>query len=190
MDEMIRPHLLDGERLLWTGQGERKLFGAVDLFYVPFTLVWAGFAFFWEYTVVTKIGFKPGAGPVGLIFPLFGLPFVVVGLYITVGRFWYKEWRRQRTFYALTSRRVLILNGRHVQSLSLDALPVLELSEDANTGLGTLRFGQTPFLGGLYTNTGMEYLSPRYNVPAFANIPDARQVYALVEQARRQASAR
>lgn len=179
MEELIRPHLLEGERLLWTGQGERKRLAPVDSFLVPFSVAWAGFAFFWEYKAVTTWS-RSG----GLIFPLAGLFFVLMGLYVTVGRFPYKEWRRRQTFYALTDRRVLILYRQHVESLSLHALPALELSLDAATGIGSLRFAQSPFPGGLYANTGLEYLAPKYNVPAFTNIRDVRQVYALVEQAR------
>jgi hypothetical protein len=172
---------------MWTGQGEPKLLAPVDSFLVPFSIVWAGFAFYWEYMAVTKWS---RSGAEGFIFPMFGLVFVVMGLYITIGRFPYKEWRRRQTFYALTDRRVLILYRQQVQSLSLHALPALELSVDGATGIGSLRFGQAPFPGPLYANTGLEYLAPKYNVPAFTNVRNARQVYALVDQARLQALVR
>ena len=78
---------------------------------------------------------------------LFGIPFVLIGLYLMVGRFLADAWLRSRMVYALTNRRVLFL--RHApwpsfKALSLSRLPDVMLDEGSN-GRGTIRFG-TPAL--------------------------------------------
>lgn len=45
----LRTELFAGETLLWSGQPEQKvLFHQQDWFAVPFSLLWGGFAIFWE----------------------------------------------------------------------------------------------------------------------------------------------
>ena len=56
------------------------------------------------------------------LFALVGLPFVAVGLFRLVGRFFWDAARRRRTRYALTDRRAIIatsLGGRHLLSLPI-----------------------------------------------------------------------
>jgi hypothetical protein len=44
----IQPELLSGESLLWSGQPLRRvIFHQRDLFTIPFSLLWGGFAIFW-----------------------------------------------------------------------------------------------------------------------------------------------
>lgn len=93
-----------GERQLWAGAPRQGVvLRAADVFMIPFSLFWAGFAVFWE-----VMAFRTG-GP--FFFRLFGLPFVAVGLYITVGRFLIDARRRARTSYVVTSNRVVIIGG-------------------------------------------------------------------------------
>ena len=76
----IERELSAGERLLWSGQPRRGVrLRSSDAFTIPFSLLWCGFAIFWEASVVTK-----GAP---FSFMLWGIPFVVVGFYIVFGRF-------------------------------------------------------------------------------------------------------
>ena len=51
---------------------------------IPFSLLWCGFAVFWETMAMRMPG--PFFGP-GLFFRLWGIPFVFVGLYFVFGRF-------------------------------------------------------------------------------------------------------
>jgi len=69
-----------GEELLWTGQPKSGVYlEARDAIMVPFSLLWCGFAIFWEGSVLVQNA--------PLIFKLWGIPFVCIGLYMVVGRF-------------------------------------------------------------------------------------------------------
>lgn len=104
-------YLLRNETLLWTGHPNPfSLFTSMDLFLVPFSLMWGGFAIVWEASVV-------GNGAPSL-FTLWGIPFIVVGQYLIWGRFLHKYLRRRQTYYAITDRRALILSNFFRASLT------------------------------------------------------------------------
>lgn len=147
----------------------------------PFALLWGGFAFFWEWQVI-----QSDAPP---FFVLWGVPFVLVGLYLIFGRFIVEAKQRERTYYGVTSERVLIVSGlfgRKVKSVSLRNLADLSLSEGAS-GEGSISFGGgAPFgswFGGFSGWPGMEaYVGPRFDL-----IPNARSVYNIIRDAQRAA---
>jgi hypothetical protein len=46
---VIQPELTSGESILWAGQpSTRVVFHKEDLFLIPFSFLWSGFAIFWE----------------------------------------------------------------------------------------------------------------------------------------------
>ena len=86
----LLPLLRQGERLRWVGQPDPRVrFSAADLFLVPFSIMWGGFALFWELQAVVS------GGP--FFFTLWGIPFVLMGLYFIFGRFIYKKRRKLMT---------------------------------------------------------------------------------------------
>jgi hypothetical protein len=51
--QVIVPELQSGESLLWAGQRRGGVvFAGADLLMVQFSLMWCGFAFFWEAEVI------------------------------------------------------------------------------------------------------------------------------------------
>jgi hypothetical protein len=130
------PELTAAERVLWVGQPVQGIrFRGSDVMMIPFSLLWGGFVVFWEFSVL-----RTGA-PVFLA--LWGMPFVLIGVYVIAGRFFVDARARSQTVYALTDRRVLILTGlfsRTTRSLDLRTLPEISLNEFAR-GTGTITFG-------------------------------------------------
>lgn len=163
-----------GETLLWTGRPAGGIrFQPSDWFVVPFSFVWASLAF----SAILRTNAR-AAGP----FIYMEVLFVVVGVYMTVGRFVHDAWRRARTRYALTNERAIIAGGGlvgTVTSVSLRSLPGLTLNE-RRSGLGTIVFGSEDGEGltGAFTRNG------RPQAPRFELIPRARQVYELVREAQ------
>ena len=146
----------------------------------PFALMWGGFAIFWEWKALQ-------APEAPAFFALWGIPFVLIGLYLIFGRFLVEVWQRAKTYYGVTNERVLIVSGffkRNVKSLSLRNLSDLSLSEGSN-GEGTISFGGGgPFsstFGGFSAWPGM----PPYMGPRFELIADARSVYETIRGAQR-----
>src|SRR5436853_5210270 len=99
--QLLLPELEAGEQLLWAGQPRRGIcFREADMFMIPFSLLWAGFAVFWEVEA-----FRDSAP---YFFRFWGIPFILAGADLVVGRFVWDTWRRARTFYGVTDHRVLI----------------------------------------------------------------------------------
>ena len=121
----IQRELSAGEKLLWSGQPRQgPRLNISDVFVIPFSLVWCGFAIFWETTVIK--------GHAPLLFKLWGVPFVVIGLYVVFGRFFVNARTRARTFYGVTNKRLIIVTGsfsRCVRSLPWELLPQAALVE-------------------------------------------------------------
>jgi hypothetical protein len=174
----IEQERLGSERLLWTGQPDPKhRFDRADLFLVPFSLLWGGFAIFWEIAAI--LNGEP-------FFILWGIPFVAVGLYFIAGRFFFKGRKKRRTYYAVTDRRVLsVEQGGATRAMFLDRIPTIN-SRLRSDGSGTVVFGNASWMQGSYGNTGLEFFARGYDGEqvAFYDLPDAREVVNLVNELR------
>lgn len=180
-DDEICHELGSGEQVLWAGHPRCGLrLQLSDLFLIPFSLLWGGFAIFWEVTAI-----QSGAP---FFFVLWGVPFVLIGLHLIFGRFFLDAEQRDNTTYAVTNERILIVSGvfsRKVESLDLKTLTDLSLTEYGN-GAGRISFGHSSWLEqfNLWGWPGMGL----HNAPAFVLTDGARRVYELIREA--QSSAR
>lgn len=174
--------LRPGERLLWCGRPDPAVrFTKADLFLVPFSIMWAGFTVFWE------AGVASSGAPV--FFVAWGIPFVAMGLYITIGRFIWKARRKRQTTYLLTDQRAVVLtsdrrlaeapwagapkqvyrhrDGRHVDVVFDSAAPVRSpLRSQA----------------AMYTNTGMDFFARRTIGVAFFDVADGEALLGAMAQ--------
>jgi hypothetical protein len=192
----MQPELLAGESIFWADQpNPRVIFHKEDLGLIPFSLLWGGFAIFWEAGVAGFWGTSHNVSTPSIFMMMWGVPFILIGQYLIWGRFVYDAWLKRRTHYAVTNRRVIVLqNGyrRKVVSAYLDSLPAV--SKDGPDGSpGTLSF--TPasgmlsnfFAGGSAgSSRGGNRSFQAWNSmsvgdsPVFRDIDDLDAVYRLV----------
>jgi hypothetical protein len=187
-DPVIASELKSGESLLWSGQPRGGIrLRPSDALFIPFSLLWGGFAIVWEVMALfMALGITAGVGKPGaaaFIFPLFGLPFVLVGLYLMIGRFFVDAKSREKTRYAVTDQRIIIVTmlfGHKVQSIALRQIPELVLNQSAD-GSGSIHFGSpslVPSSDGGYA---------RRQAPGFEMIERVREVYDIVQNAQQRA---
>lgn len=177
--DIFSPELLPGESIQWSGRpNPRVIFHAEDLFVIPFSLLWGGFAIFWllgASGLLNRFSSHP-IQPFAWFGIIWGTPFVLIGQYMIWGRFLYARWKKKRTYYALTNRRALIVEhgfrGRNVSSAAFDTLPMID-KKVRNDGIGRIAFGG-PVVG--------EWRSGRNNPPrppTFEDVDEADAVYQI-----------
>ena len=112
---------------------------------------------------------------------IWGVPFVVIGQYMIWGRFLFDAWLKRRTYYAVTNRRILVLQEgwkRKAISVNLGAIPSMERE---GTGVGTMWFGpKLPLMAGRgqrVRNSSRFWID---DVPVFADVDDVDAVHRLV----------
>ena len=180
--DKFRDELNPGERIIWSGQPQQGLMlRPSDTLMIPFSLIWGGFAIFWEFSVVSMgVSF----------FMLWGIPFVLVGLYMIVGRFFFGSMQRGKTYYALTNERVIIISGvvsQNTKTLDIKKLPEINISTKSD-GKGTIIFGALHPMAWMYSGSGFPNMG-RYNIaPSFEMIDDAKTVYQHLKSLQRESS--
>ena len=176
----LRNYLRPGERVLWEGRPDIWAYSMRGAWYlIPFSLLWGGFAIFWETSVIAS------GAPFFVL--LWGIPFVAMGLYLIFGRWFVARREAANTAYAITDRRVLIETGafrRTFVQLDLRDMPASQLEVRGN-GLGTITLG--PAVGFMRMPPGWPLGGMYGQPPAFAAIPDAARVYETLQEAKDQA---
>jgi hypothetical protein len=173
--EAFSTRLLQGEKIAWFGRpGQGIILGGRDLILIPFSLMWGGFAIVWE-----VMEFRNTHTP--FFFKLWGVPFILVGLYLIFGRFIFDAYLRRRIDYAVTNRRILISGPKPFASLTmlnLNQLPELRLKEGRN-GRGTIYFGPQTTLN---RNSFSGWTPSLDQTPKFIDIEDAQAILATIER--------
>ncbi|WP_299214927.1 PH domain-containing protein [uncultured Dokdonia sp.] len=172
----LRQHLDSNERLLWTGQPKKGiLFRTADIFLIPFSVLWCGFAIFWM-IMASQAG----------LFALFGIPFVIIGLIFVFGRFIIDAKQRENTFYGVTEDRIIIKSGvfsKSLKSLSIKNLSDIEYNEK-NDGSGTISVGpKNPMM--IWGN-GMSWWPGMKSNTQLDSIFDVRKVYNQIIEIQNQ----
>lgn len=108
--ERVQNELEAGERIVWGGMPIPRFFTGASWFAVLFAIPWTGFSVFW---MCMAAGFNQGGGGGGgfeILFALFGVPFVLIGLAMLLTPVWVYR-AAKRTVYVLTDRRAITFEG-------------------------------------------------------------------------------
>ncbi len=156
----VQSEVRDGERLVWASQAVPRYFTGPAIGSVLFAIPWTGFAIFW--TAMAFAGTRQATGDDAIsigfryFFPLWGVPFILIGLGMFSAPFWMAR-RLRRTVYAITDRRAIVFapgsfGSLKVQSFTADALASMERVERPD-GSGDLIFEQYTQRRGSSTHT-------------------------------------
>jgi hypothetical protein len=202
--QVIARELEAGESLLWAGQPRKGIvLRSSDVFQIPFSILRGGFAIFWETSVLSQA--RKDGNAMSLFLALWGVPFVLVGLYLIFFRFIVDARRREHTCYGLTDRRAIIVTGlfeselapslktvtslaaglgrRKVKSLDLRTMTDVSMNERPD-GSGTITFGtqnQSSYLAG----SGWPGTGGNAATPSFDLVENVKSVYELIRGAQR-----
>jgi hypothetical protein len=181
LEAVLRRELLPGEQLAWTGRPDPSRMKAAFAMWF-FAIPWTAFALFWE-TMALSPWFASRGAPdgmtmlIGVIFPLFGVPFVLIGFWMLAMPF---RARKQAavTIFGLTDRRILKVSaGRKRESASVlfSQMGPIDVTTDAQ-GYGTLRIET-----GTHVDSDGDRHVLRFEVPA---VPNVARLEELLLQAR------
>jgi hypothetical protein len=184
-------YLDPGEHLLWSGQPKQGIrLQATDVIMIPFSLMWGGFAFFWE---ALALGLVPMSGKHGhtnaapIFMALWGIPFCLIGLYMIFGRFFGDALTRRKTWYGFTDKRVIVLRSflsTSVTSIDYANLTNLNLVERGDRS-GDILFGQD--LAMMLTGGNFGRARSSRLLPGFYLLPDARNIYNQLREVQQNA---
>lgn len=181
--------LQEGEAILWQGQPDpaidwRGVMSPLSAFGAVFTLVslcWIGFA-------AALIGGSNAPG-ILMIFPLFGLPFLGIGLYLVAGRLVVEAKRRRKTWYTLTTEQAFVaedvLGRKGLKTYPIADMPPIELI-DGRPGdviFGSVTHSAPPRHPGS-RKPRKRLAGSTVAAVGFFRIHDARKVWALLRDRR------
>lgn len=187
--------LQPGESLYWTGVPDPRRAAVVTLPAALFGIPFAGFALFWitmAYRGTQSMSKSANNGFTSAFnfFPLFGTPFLLIGLGIVLAPLW-AYLKSLNTVYAITNQRVLIISGTNTRSVkSLTPLDIVSVDHrERADGTGDVLI-RTTSAQARPTNTGQAFnlnasVSASGTVGLFGvpNVKDvARQVMNLHTQ--------
>jgi hypothetical protein len=188
LSRQLESALESSEHLLWSGAPVTGIrFTIFDWFMIPFSLVWGGFAIVWEFLAITAFidSLEESLDLFVLIFPLFGIPFVIIGAYMMVGRFIADARQRERTYYGITDRNVIIITGKEQ---NIRVLPLASLQEvmmkERRDGSGTIML-ESPLAGIALDESTNSSKTKKLEPPAISMVPNVKGVYNVLLEARR-----
>jgi len=175
--QALQKHIDKGEIILWAERPKQGIiFRSSDGCLIPFSLAWGGFAIFWETMVFVM--------DAPIFMALFGIPFVVIGLYLIVGRFFHDMYIRKQVIYGLTEKRIIIKRGETLRFVELSALTDIQLTKKKD-GSGSILFNNKYDQRNKKGNTSNLSFSLTSMGLSFEAIPNVQSVYNQIEELRK-----
>ena len=152
------------ERVLWKGRPEKGItFTQHELVTIPFGIVFTLFSLFWIFMALSIAG----------VFALFGMPFLLVGLYMAGGRFLVNEIAKKNTAYVITNKAIIRKRGTRVNVWYRENLMNMQVFSHKN-GTTSFMFSAIPihFSGKAGANS---------NLFGIENVRDAKEVSEAIK---------
>lgn len=170
-----------GEQVLWAGQPDAWKALLLTTPILLFAIPWTVFAVGWEYIAVAMLFAEGSQAPQGAgkvmsyVFPVFGLPFVVIGLVMTGSPLWV-WWKARRTIHVLTTRRLAtVLAGKSLDVTSVEIGQIVSTTrKEKRDGSGTLDLYM-----GEYRDSDGDRVEKRLSMPG---VPDVRELDRLISE--------
>lgn len=171
----ISPKLSEDEYIIYHCKPVKNhLLKTSDIFFIPFSLVWCGFVVF-VIVALMRTG-NSVQSETSLILTLF----LSIGLYIVFGRFIHVLYKRSRTFYFITNKKIIRLYRKFISIIDGNDLPAMHV-DSFSDGSGTIRFGDRINYrrsGAIYYESSMDSVENKRNLFAIEYVADV----ALVKQ--------
>jgi hypothetical protein len=178
----ISQELLPNEKLLWCDKPQTGIkFRRKDIALIPFSILWCvGVGY--QLNLFNSLNF----GTPVLFFQVFQGVFALVGVYLLAGRFIIDNLQRGKTYYAVTTNRIIIkrtLLSAQVQTFNIKQLPNLSINENTDkSGTIKLESASTYTTQTLYDVNNYPAFKQRTITPALEFITNVRDVYNLILQ--------
>lgn len=178
--EIVRPHVPEGEELIWAGFPRRGLvLRTSDLWLVPISVVATALPAYGAYEILSE----PASLASKITFGLAALTIAVVGLYLVVGRFFADHIYRSCLTYGVTKRNVIIvceLFGSRATIISIPSIRGLRIEEN-RPGRGTIHLAEG---SAQLTANGWDIWHPVLGrPPQLFEIEDPRKVIGFIRRA-------
>lgn len=172
--------LQEDEELIWTGKPNPNFNKMTGRFItIPFGIFFLGFALFWT---ISASGFS-------VIFSLFGIPFIFVGIFILFGLPIFQKSMKNKTSYAITNKRIIIYKrtfNESINEIRLQNISSMNLV-NYNNEVGTIYFNGANNMGYYHhhhhynygSHYGSNYYS-RYNNYSLYGIDNVQNVYNII----------
>jgi hypothetical protein len=143
--QFMESELRSGERIQYRTHPVPSRMARKSIPLVIFGVFWTAFALFWTGGAFVAVSHARTGTFLEYLFPLFGLPFVLIGIGLLSSPVWMRR-AAARTAYLVTDRRAIIMRGgwfgkMHVRSFEPEALRDLERNQYAD-GSGDLIFAR------------------------------------------------
>lgn len=144
LENQVRRELEPDEKIVWCGQPIPSRFAKQSMPIFFFAVPWTAFAVFWICAAASPLwaGGNQKPDSFSMLFPLFGLPFVLIGFGMLSAPWW--AYRAAfRTCYVITTKRAILFTAImnksvEIRSYSPNQLTHVSRKENLVTGIGDL----------------------------------------------------
>lgn len=171
------PKLLEGEKVIWTGQPELKVFRPTDWIRIPFSIFWLSVAVFISFSSIHLLGTG------GWFFVVWMFMILSLGVRAIVGPPINEYLSKKRTQFVLTNKRAIVICSwwkQREKSRTIVGFEDIKKIEDKD-GRGMIVFDDIPHYQQAQWLFAPVALAQRSEAPAFFDIKDVDKVFQLAQ---------